>query len=150
MAAGLLLLAACSHAPAGPAPTPVTLALCGTSPQATPDLIQVICNTDDLTARSLTWSGWGKAVATARGTATVDLCAYTDCHTGAFTSSAVVLTVSKLMRCGKHELAYSRLHYAFVHGSPWPDIKGSFDTSHFISSPTRPLPPPDQTVALTC
>lgn len=148
--AALLLLSACSHAPAGPAPTPVTLALCGGSPQAAPDLVQVICNTDDLTARDLTWSAWGKPVATARGTATVDLCAYDDCHTGFFTSAAVVLTASKLMRCGKHELAYAHLHYAFVHASPWPAIKGTFDTSGYISGAHRPLPPPTQTVPLTC
>jgi hypothetical protein len=148
--AALLLLSACSHAPAGPAPNPVTLALCGSSPQAAPDLIQVICNTDDLTARNLTWSAWGKAVATAHGMATVDLCAYDDCHTGAFTSAAVVLTASKIMRCGKHKLAYASLHYTFVDRSPWPDIKGKFDTSGYISAPDRPLPPPSQTVGLTC
>jgi hypothetical protein len=54
--AALLLLSACSNAPARPPPNPVTLALCGSSPQTAPDLVQVICNTDDLTARDLTWS----------------------------------------------------------------------------------------------
>jgi hypothetical protein len=144
----LLVVAGCGHSTARP--LPVTLALCGTSPAVAPDLIQMICNTDDITARDLTWSGWGKPAATGRGTAVVDVCAYSDCHTGAFSTAAIVVRASGLMRCGKHEVAYASLHYTWVHGSPWPGMSATTDTSQFLTGPDRPLPPASQTVALTC
>jgi hypothetical protein len=147
----LLLLVACSSHATGPVPVPVTLALCGTSPTVAPDLIEVICNTDDITARDLTWSAWGKPVATGRGTAVVDVCAFTDCHTGAFGTEAIVLTASGLMHCGKHEIAYSHLHYTWMHGTPWPGIPASArNTSEFLTGAGRPLPPANQTVGLSC
>jgi hypothetical protein len=145
----MLAVSACSHTTTSDR-VPVTLALCGTSPAVAPDLIEVICNTDDITARDLTWSAWGKPTATGRGTAVVDVCAYIDCHTGAFSSAAIVLRASGLMRCGTHEVAYASLHYTWVHGSPWPGMPASASTSQFLAGADRPLPPASQTVALTC
>jgi hypothetical protein len=55
----LLLLAACSHA-AQPAAPPVTLGYCGSNLQVRPDVVLVVCNTDDITAVNLVWSDWGK------------------------------------------------------------------------------------------
>ena len=77
----LLLLTGCSHA-TKPVPSPVTLGFCGSNPQVRPDVVLVVCDTDDITAENLTWSDWGKATGTARGSATVDLCAYEDCASG--------------------------------------------------------------------
>lgn len=77
----LLLLTACTHA-TKPVPPPVTLGYCGSSPQVMPGIVLVVCNTDDITARNLIWSDWGKPTATAKGSATVDLCAYEDCASG--------------------------------------------------------------------
>jgi hypothetical protein len=148
LAVALLVVAGCGHTTAPP--VPVTLALCGTSPAVAPDLIEVICNTDDITARDLIWSGWGEPAATGRGTAVVDTCAYIDCHTGAFSTAAIVLRASGLMRCGKHEVGYASLHYTWVHGSPWPGMPATTDTSGFMVGAGRPLPPASQTVALTC
>ena len=82
----LLLLTACSQA-AKPVPKPVpkppppsvTLGFCGSNLQVKPDVVLVVCGTDDITARNLVWSGWGTADTTAKGSATVDLCAYNDC-----------------------------------------------------------------------
>lgn len=108
----------------------------------------MVCNTDDITARDLVWSGWGTSAATGRGTAVVDVCAYIDCHTGAFSTAAIVLRASGLLRCGRHEVAYASLHYTWVHGTPWPGA--SSDTSGFMVGSSRPLPPASQTVALTC
>ena len=79
----LPFLAACGHA-AAPVPPAVTLSFRGSEPQAMPSVVEVVCNTDDITARNLVWTAWGKQAATATGTAVVDLCAYTDCHTGAY------------------------------------------------------------------
>ena len=79
----VLLLAACGHA-AAPAPPSVTLSSCGSSPQSSPGEVLVICFTNDITAQDLKWRAWGTATATASGTALVDLCAYEDCHTGAY------------------------------------------------------------------
>jgi hypothetical protein len=58
------------------------LGFCGTSPQVKPDVVLVVCDTDDITATNLTWSDWGMPTASARGSATVDLCAYEDCASG--------------------------------------------------------------------
>jgi len=36
--------------PRPPSPPSVTLSYCGSAPQATPDVVLVVCNTDDITA----------------------------------------------------------------------------------------------------
>lgn len=145
----VLCLVACAHA-AAPVRPSVTMALCGGDPQAMPTVVQVICNTDDLTARNLVWTSWGKQVATAKGTAVVDMCAYEDCHTGSFSSVRITLIASKIAKCARNVRAYSTLRYEFVHGSPWQGIPANMKTSGYISAPNRPLPPPNQTVAMTC
>ena len=120
LALPLLLLAACSQA-AGPASAtrPVTAALCGSGPQARPGIVEVVCGTDDITARKLAWSDWGKPVTTATGTAVVDLCAMEDCHTGSFQAAPIVLIASGIRGCPRHRRAYSRLQYVFVGRSPF-------------------------------
>jgi hypothetical protein len=145
----VLLLVACAHA-AAPAPPPVTLSFCGGNPQPMPAVIEVVCNTDDITARNLVWTAWGKPVATARGTALVDQCAYEDCHTGAFSSVPIRLMASKIAHCPKGERAYSTLRYVFADGSPWPGLPANLNTSGYIAAPGRPLPPANQTVSLSC
>jgi hypothetical protein len=145
----LLLLSACGHA-AAPVPPPVTLSFCGSNPQPMPTVVEVICNTDDITARNLAWTSWGKLTATAKGTAVVDLCAYTDCHTGSYSDVPIRLIASKIADCAKNTRAYSVLRYVFVHGTPWPGVPANLNTSHYIAAPDRTLPPADQTVSLTC
>lgn len=141
-------LAACAHATT--APPRVTLSFCGTGPQAMPTVVQVVCNTNDLTARNLVWTAWGKPTATASGTAVADLCAYEDCHTGSFTSVRIRLIASKIASCAKNGRAYSTLRYVFVGASPWQGIPANVKTSGYIAGPGRPLPPANQTVSLTC
>lgn len=145
----VLLLAACGHA-AAPVPPPVTMSTCGSDPQPMPDLVQVVCNTDDITARNLVWQDWGKPSATATGTATIDQCAYEDCHTGAFGTVPIRLIASKIAGCAKSARAYSTLRYVFPDGSPWPGVPANFSPAGYMSGPDRPLPPANQTVDLTC
>ena len=76
-----LLLTACAQGRPTAAPASVRLADCGAPGQRQPSIIQVVCETDDITARNLRWSAWGKPVATAIGVAVVNLCAVEDCHT---------------------------------------------------------------------
>jgi|SRR5215469_2392262 len=141
----VLFLVACGHA----ASPPVTMNYCGSGPVTMPALVLVICNTDDITARNLVWMGWGQPEATAHGTATIDTCAYDDCHTGAYATVPIRLIASKITHCaGSQE--YSTLRYVFVDGNPWPGIPANLNTSGYISAPNRPLPPANQTVALGC
>jgi hypothetical protein len=144
-----LFVAGCSHS-AAPVPPAVTLSFCGSGPQPRPTVVEVICNTDDITARNLVWTAWGKPTATAKGIATVDLCAYEDCHTGAFASVPIKLVASKLAPCAEKNRAYTTLRYVFVDGSPWAGIPADMTTSGYIAGANRVLPPPNQTVGLTC
>ena len=145
----LLLLAACGQ-PARPGAPPVTMSFCGYSPQVRPDVVVVVCETTDITARDLKWTAWGKPAATATGTATVDLCAYSDCHTSSYTAVPIRLIASKIVRCAGKTRAYSRLRYVFPGGSPWGGVPANLNTSGFISGPDRALPPANQTVSLGC
>jgi hypothetical protein len=144
----VLVIAGCGHP--GPVPPAVTLSFCGNGPQPAPAVVEVICNTDDLTARNLVWTGWGTPTAAAAGTAVVDLCAYEDCHTGAFSSVPVRLVASRLAACTGGQRAYRMLRYLFPGGSPWGTLPAGFGTSSYIAAPGRTLPPRNQTVTLTC
>lgn len=144
----LLFLAACSSA-ARPTPPPVTLGACGGSPQVRPDVIVVVCNVNDITAENLTWSDWGKPTATAKGSATVDLCSYEDCASGDYVSVPIDVSVSKIMRCAKNAQAYSTLRYAFPHGSPFRGVPAAVIAEE-SSTYGESVPPANQTVSLTC
>jgi hypothetical protein len=143
------LVAGCGSS-AAPDGSPVTLSFCGNDPAPTPAVVQVVCNTDDITARDLAWAGWGKPTATARGVAVVDLCAYEDCHTGAFGTVSIRLIASKIGPCGNGKRAYTALRYVFIGGSPWAGVPADMKTSNYIAGAGRPLPPADQTVGLAC
>ena len=111
--------------------------------------MEIVCGTSDITADNLAWSSWGRHIATGVGTAVVDTCAYEDCHTGSFTSVPIVVVASQLVWC-RGAMAYSRLQYVFVGGSPFSGLPASVNTSNFIAAPGRPLPPANQTVPLGC
>jgi hypothetical protein len=146
-----LLLGACSHpGRPGNASAAVTLAYCGNKAQVRPTVVSVICLTNDITARRLAWSAWGKPAATAIGTAVVDLCAFEDCHSGDYTPFPIVLVASKIVTCPRHRRAYSRLQYVFVGTSPFQGVRASVSFKHFIAGPGRPGPPRNQTVSLGC
>jgi hypothetical protein len=143
-------LAGCGHA-AAPGPPTVMMSYCGSDSQPAPAIVEVVCNTDDITARNLAWSAWGKPTATAKGVAVIDQCAYEDCHTGSFGTVPIRLIAARIAACGKNKQRfYTTLRYVFIDGSPRPGVPADMNTSHYMSSPGRPLPPPDQTVALTC
>ena len=146
----LALLTACSHQAPAAAPARATLAYCGGRPQARPDVVNVICNSNDIMARKLTWSGWGSSFATARGMAEVDLCAFEDCHIDSFHPYPIVLIASRIGRCAGSPRAYLRLQYVFVGRSPFQGVPAHLDMSNFIVGARRPGPPPHQTVSLTC
>jgi hypothetical protein len=82
--------------------------------------------------------------------AVVDLCAYEDCHTGAFGSVPIRLIASKIAACAENERAYTTLRYVFVDGSPWAGVPANMNTSGYMAGPGRTLPPPNQTVELAC
>jgi hypothetical protein len=117
-----LMAAGCSHPakPAGPA-MPHALADCLGQPQVRPAEVDVRCADNSLVASHLKWSGWGGPVATALGTAVINACEFTDCHTGAYQAYRVVLTVSGIVACPKGSHAYASIQYMFVgHFNAWP------------------------------
>jgi hypothetical protein len=151
----LLLLTACSQAvkpvpkPAPKPPPPsVTLSFCGSNLQVKPDIVLVVCGTDDITARNLVWSGWGTADTTAKGSATVDLCAYNDCAAADLVSVPIRVTASKIVACSKNTKAYSSLHYAFPDGSPFQGVPAAGTNQGLFQD--EGMPPVNQTVSLTC
>jgi hypothetical protein len=145
----LLLLAACS--PAGrPVPPPVTLSFCGYAPQVRPDVVLVVCGTDDITAGNLVWSGWGKPAATARGSAIVDLCAYVDCASPDDASVPIEVTASGIVHCSPGTRAYSTLRYSFPGGSPFRGVPANVIRADQAAGASQPIPPANQTVSLTC
>jgi hypothetical protein len=145
----LLLLTACSHATES-APPQVTLGFCGSNPQVHPDVVLVVCNTDDITAENLVWSDWGHPAATARGSATVDLCAYTDCANGDYVSVPIEMTASKIVLCSDKTRAYSVLRYKFPDGSPFQGVPAGATGPGTFGGQNQPVPPANQTVSLTC
>jgi hypothetical protein len=149
LAASFLFIAGCGHA-ATPAQPAVTMSYCGSDSQSAPGIVEVVCNTDDITARNLAWASWGKSTATASGVAVIDECAYEDCHTGSFSTVPIRLVATKIAACGTSKRAYTTLRYVFTDGSPWPGVPADMNTSHYMVGSGRPLPPPDQTVGLTC
>jgi hypothetical protein len=126
------------------------MAFCGGSAQARPAVVEVICSTNDITARDLAWTAWGRPVATASGTAVVDLCAAEDCHTGEYASAPIVLVASGLARCGHGPERYRRLQYVFVGTSPLAGVPAKQNFSGYMSGADRPQLPANQTVRLTC
>jgi hypothetical protein len=147
----LLLLAGCSHAPK-PAPPPapsVTLGYCGGNPQVRPGVVLVVCNTEDITAENLTWSGWGMQTASAKGSAVVDLCSYEECAGGNYVTVPIEMTVSKIVSCAKNKRAYSTLRYVFPDGSPFKGVPTAVNNTG-DQGQDLPVPPRNQTVSLTC
>jgi hypothetical protein len=146
-----LLLGACSRASA-PRPSAISVRMnpCGDGPRTRPGLLSVLCPSDAITARSLTWSAWGSPVATAIGAAVVDLCAFEDCHTGAYGSFSIVLIASRIRTCPRGARAYSRLQYLFVGHSPFQDLPANLKFSNFMFGSGRPGLPQNQTVNLSC
>jgi len=143
-----LLLTACSHAAAKPLPPPVTLGYCGSNPQVMPDVVLVVCATDDITAENLVWSDWGAQSAHAKGSATVDLCAYNDCAAADLVSVPIRVAASKIVACNKNTKAYSTLHYTFPDGSPFQGVPTAAATAGLFQD--EGIPPANQTVSLTC
>lgn len=156
----LMLVVACSGA-SQPAPRPVTLSYCGGGAQVRPDVVLVVCNTNDITATSLIWSDWGKPTATAKGSALVDLCSYEACSTGDYVTLPIKIAVSKIVNCAKSAHAYSTLRYAFPDGSPFQGVPA--DVKNLANAQDGPVPakgqtdgidmyypPANQTVSLAC
>lgn len=145
----LLFAAGCTHAqPTGAdAARSVRVAFCGGAARAQPDVVAVNCLNDSITARQLEWSNWGGPVATATGSAVVDLCAYEDCAEGDYVRVPIVLITSKIVRCQGKARAYSRLQYLFVGRSPFAGLQASISVPDGSNSPANPA---NQTVRLAC
>jgi hypothetical protein len=121
LALAAALLTACSHAAASDGAT-MRLADCGGSPQTRPADVVVTCSSTDITAHHLRWAGWGSKIATATGAAVVNVCAYSDCHTGAYASYPIVVVASGTSTCSGGQHAYGKIQYMFVGRSPFQNL----------------------------
>ena len=119
----------------------------------------MVCNTNDITATSLTWSDWGKPTATAKGSALVDLNSYEASSTPDYVRLPIEIAVSKIVNCAKSAQAYSTLRYAFPDGSPFQGVPA--DVKNLADGRPVPAkgqtdgidmyyPPANQTVSLAC
>jgi len=153
-ATSLLTLTACSPSSASagrPEAKPVLMTDCNGLHHSSPGIVDVVCESDAIIARSLNWSGWGKPFATASGTAVVDLCAFTDCHTGSYNAFPIVLVASKLVTCAKGKQMYSRLQYVFVGHNPFASLPSKgLGLRNSLFGSHRPGPPHNDTVSLPC
>ena len=154
--AALLALTACgpqatSARPDGAA-KPVTMTDCNGLHHSRPGIINVTCESDAITARSLTWSAWGTSIATAIGAAVVDPCAYEDCHTATYNGYRIVVIASKIVKCAKGREEYSRLQYVFIGHDPFANLPGAkaLGLKNSMFGSHRPGPPHNNTVALPC
>jgi hypothetical protein len=102
------------------------MSFCGYIPQVRPDVVVVIGETSDITARDLEWTAWGTPTATATGTATG---AYSDCHTGSYGAVPIRPIGSEIVPCAGKTRAYSWLRYMFNDSPPWGRVSASLNTS---------------------
>jgi hypothetical protein len=123
-AAVTLLVVGCSGAPKTAASGPDRLANCAGAPAARPEIVVVKCFDDSMVARQLKWSGWGSRVATATGSATLNMCEFIpqDCASGDYQAYPVVLIASGAVRCRGGGRAYARIQTVLVghDGGVWP------------------------------
>lgn len=140
-----MLLTACSHASASTSGA-MRLGDCGGNPQAAPRLVVVVCSDSAITARDVKWSGWGSKIATGTGSAVVNVCAFSDCHTGSYRPYPIVLVASGSQRCSRGVRGYARIQYLFVGRSPFQGlpafmkVPSTFWGPYGVGSPTVPRP----------
>ena len=67
-----------------------------------------------------------------------------------YVAAGIDLVASKIGRCGKGTPAYSRLQYVFAGRSPFAGLPANVSFPNFMTGASRPGPPHDQTVSLTC
>ena len=125
LAAAALLAAGCSTPhPATSARGPQRLADCTGIPRVRPAVVEVRCIDGSMVAQELKWSGWGTPVATATGTAILNMCEFVpqDCAVGDYQSYPVVLIASGSVRCPAGGPAYARIQTVLVgrDGGIWP------------------------------
>jgi hypothetical protein len=147
LALTLVFAAGCTHSAGSRPAVLVRVSTCGGAPQAQPDVVNLNCLNNSIMARHLRWVHWGGPVATAIGSATVDLCAYEDCASGDYVTVPIVLITSKMVRCPSSSHAYSRLQYVFVGGSPFAGLNARLSIPDGSVTPANPH---DQTVNLLC
>jgi hypothetical protein len=148
----VLALTSCtSSSTAAKVAKPVTMADCNGQHHARPDLIQVICASDAITARNLTWTKWGKPIATATGAAVVNWCAFEGCAQGEYDSYKVVMIASKLRQCPHDREQYARLQYVFVGDEdPFDSLPKNVGTSGLFFGGHGPDAPREPVVSLSC
>ena len=147
IAGTLSVLAGCGPAASSPSAPLVKMSLCGGALSAHPVVMTVVCANNSVAAHDLRWSGWGRPVATATGSAVVDLCAFEECAAGDYVRVPVVLIASKIRRCPGAKPAYGRLQYVFVGRSPFAGLPAKASVPDGSETPANPA---DQTVALAC
>ncbi len=118
------LAAGCGSGHAAVRHGPRRLADCQGAPAVRPAIVVVRCVDGSMVAKDLQWSGWGTPVATASGTALVNMCEFVpqDCANGDYKSFPIVLIASGSRRCPRGGPAYAEIQTVIVgrDGGVWP------------------------------
>jgi hypothetical protein len=148
----IVALTACSpSAISAQAAKPVSMAVCNGIHQSRPGLMQVICASDAITARSLKWARWGAPVTTATGAAVVNWCAFEGCAIGQYDTYHVVMIASNIKQCPKGRQEYKRLQFVFVGDeNPFASLPKNVGTNGLFFGTHQPAPPRKTTLNLPC
>ncbi len=156
LAAGALIVlpvicCACTNSnTSAKAAAPTTkLGFCGAEQQVRPSVVIITCASNAITARDLKWSRWGGPIAAAVGTAVVDLCAFSDCHTGKYGSAPIVVVATSVRKCPSGARSYGKLQFMFIGKSPFQGVPANFSAGNFDFGSHRILPG-SAPISLTC
>jgi hypothetical protein len=107
-----------SSVPVAAASSTIALPDCNGKPVVKPSSVVLACADAGIVAAHVKWNGWGAAVASGTGVASVNDCS-PNCAAGHLLNYTVSLRAAGRQRCPSGQTAYARVSYAWVGKSPY-------------------------------